>query len=225
MKKRIFAIALALAMLLPVFAVGASAATLEEQGAALLQGTYSIFASGHFTLKGHDAQGPFAAVADGNRFVEELVVDWYADAGSFAGFFLKLLLGSKIRLVVTPDQVLVGFLERRLYGDLGFLGDFFEELRSLLQTPMIASPVPSDVAEETIDGKTYICVTAEDGEGAPVKLYYLNGQLKRVVDDNGTDVVDSLSPTADQSYFSMSGMLKWPFLIVKPLMKRILIDA
>jgi len=229
MKKRILAIALALAMLLPVFAVGPFAATPEEQAQALLDQTSAIFESGKYTLK---ARGPSLAgkttsivfVVDGDRSVFEATMDWVsmlqemepANASSMLmGWVMQLLFGSKVRFIAEPDQATIVFVNRRTYIDVPGTPGLALGFTTLFDVP---ERTATTVSEPVIGGKKYLCAALEGDEDVTTSYYYLNGALKRIgmealnTDTGQTETfafeIDLLSPTADQSYFTTNWMLK-----------------
>jgi len=228
MKKRILAIALALAMLLPVFAVGSLAATPEEQAQALLDQTSAIFESGKYTLK---ARGPalgsskpmsIVFIMDGDRSMFEANMDWVAMlqavgtnkiTDTLLGWFMRLYFGNKARYIVEHDENLVVFPSRRLYVEVPEATGPFD-FADLFNVP---ERTATTVSEPVIGGKKYLCAALENEEFT-TSYYYLNGTLKRIgmeapdPETGQTETfafeIDLFSPTVDESYFSTSGMRK-----------------
>lgn len=228
MKKRILAIALALAMLLPVFAVGSFAATPEEQAQALLDQTSAIFESRKFTLKAHcpslysNKTVSLVFVGDGDRTAFETTMEWVAMSrqlgginAMLSGWFLQLLFGSRVRYIAEPDQSTMVFLNRRIYAEIPEtpeLDPYY--FATLFDVP---ERTATTVSEPVIGGKKYLCATL-DADEYTTSYYYLNGTLKRIgmealnPETGQTETfvfeIDLLSPTADQSYFNTNWMLK-----------------
>ncbi|MCL1952171.1 MAG: hypothetical protein FWF60_05020 [Oscillospiraceae bacterium] len=224
MKKRILAIALALAMLLPAFAMGASAATPEEEAQALLAQTRAIFDSGKYTLKAcgtspfNGKPTPVVFVSDGSHSAFEATMDWGSMmqatgtdqvTSMFQGWMMWLLFGSKVRFISEPDKSLLVFLDRRFYMVTEPSGI------PLYGAALFALPdfTEMTVSEPVVGGKKYLCAALSDDNGVTTSYYYLNGQLKRIT-LSGADYedaafeIDTLSASADQSYFSTKWMLK-----------------
>jgi len=235
MKKRILAIALALAMLLPVFAVGSYAATPEEQARALLEQTQAILGSGKFTLKARGSalpnsnkQVPIVFVVDGGRSMFEATMDWVAmfravNTNDFSstlyGWAMQLIFGKKVRFITERDQSRLVFVNRRLYADIPKDPDDMMDPFLFIDVLFTGMDIPGwtdmSVSEPVIGGKKYLCAALE-GDGFTTAYYYLNGALKRITWSGGAEEsvfeIDLLSPTVDESYFSTKWMIQLSIL-------------
>jgi len=205
-KKRVLAIGLALALLLVFGSIGASAASPEDEGRALLEQTLAIFNSGTYTLKGrgHSPVGvgagssaPIVIAVDQDKVMTETEIDWSGlmQASSPGGdaymtavqrTIWQLVFGRKFRMVFSPEGVFWVFPERMLYIDMAALAGGVGEPIGLAQefTGIFARreiPEQLTVTQPVIDGKTYLCVTLDIPENAgTISYFYLNGQFKRV---------------------------------------------
>jgi len=233
MKKRILAVILAIAMLLPVFCIGSFAATPEEEAKQYLTETLGILSSGNFTIKARAASPfggnnllPITIVMDDNHFAFEATIDWaqhlraegYSNTGAtLMGWGMQLLFGSKIRVITMPDQVLVILPNRRFYLSMLDVSDMqfeysFDEIFAIavVDVSQWLEGLDLTVTEPVIDGKKYLCATVKY-EDITNNYYYLSGQLKRIVSQDLTWEIDELKAAADESLLSTKGMVKLPF--------------
>jgi len=223
MKKRILAIVLALAMLLPAFAVGSLAATPEEEATALLDQTRAVLNSGKYTLKARGTSPfngkmtPIAYVSDGNRTMFEATMDWAGMLQEMSGDkvssmlyggIMQLFFGKKVRFITDQDQAMIVFVNRRTYIDVPETPDSLD-ISAMFSGPEMTGMT---VSEPVIGGKKYLCAALSGDNDVTTRYYYLNGALKRItltVDaEEIAFEIDLLSPTVDESYFSTKWMLK-----------------
>jgi len=234
MKKRILAIALALAVLLPVFAVGPFAATPEEEAEILLEQTRTILDGGKFTLKmrgsplpnppSNGKMLPVVFVSDGDRMAFEATLDWVGMLratgtnkvrDTFSGWVMQLLFGKKVRLISEQSRHTIAFINRRFYMIVPESPDIIALDISIIFD--IPDGAEITVSEPVIGGKKYLCAALENDDGITMSYYYLNGQLKRItassadVSDDAVIEVDSFSAAVDQNIFSTKWMLKLTF--------------
>lgn len=215
--KKCFALLLAAAMLLSLGMIGASATTPEEealqaQGKALLQGTIDTLASGTYTVEflrtGFGEK--IVLTMDGTHLAYETDMDWngqYWLLGKISGFFIRLILGTKSRVLFTSTETSLIFPEKNQKMQLNEVASqIIESLGIFLRyNPFAAWPDEMidecTVTNETLNNKSYLCVTFDDADGNRTKAYYQDGALKYC--DTSYELLDihSLSPTASANMF------------------------
>lgn len=223
MKKRILAVALALATLLSIFAVGAFAATPEEQAEILLEQTRATLNSGKYTLKARGTSPggnpmPVVFAVDGERWMFETTMDWVSmlrEMGAnkvrdtLFGWAMQLFFGKKVRFITERSQALIVFVNRRIYAVVPDSPDLLDiDITAVFDIPDLTGMT---VTEPTVGGKKYLCATLENDDGIAISYYYLNGALKRIAIEDAVIEIDSLSASVDQSYFSTKWMWKLTF--------------
>jgi len=240
MKKRILSVILALAMLLPVFAVGTFALTPEEEAKQCMAEVFEIFSSGKITLKariispfGGNKMIPLTIAIDGDRMAFEMPMDWgqlfQADGNGylrsmFLGWIAQLIFGKKMRFITKTDGMAIAFPDKKMYlsmTDDDLLDfDWADALAEVLgagQRPDLSGLTAS---EPTIGGKKYLCATVEY-DYSTVSYFFLNGEPKRIeANAEGESVmweIDMLSGQVEPAFFSTAGMRTVPISFLLPI--------
>ena len=203
--KKVLALVLALAMLC-TFAFIATAATPEEelqaQGRALAEETISIMNSRQFTLRASqfafDGRVSSAVVAvDGTTIAIE--------TPSVGGFWSRLFLGNRMRVIITPNRLTSVWPGRRLALSIPNEAFPFNDFPVFSVTPEFETEMV------TIAGNNYLQITFWHGS-IGFRYYYRDGQLRRIVERRGSTetvtLVDSFVGTADQNLFNTRWMIR-----------------
>lgn len=224
--KKLFAVILAMGMLCS-FAVSASAADdLMAQGEALLQETLHILSSETFTMAGRssttdlytgESSGMQALIfaRNGDALAIETETDWAEMTQSrIMGFAARLLLGKRMRMVMTPEHNIIVFPDRRFYVSLDGLAGEPIAVPEIFQ--VVNAAEITEAAEVTLEGERYVRLNLNQGESY---LYYQEDQLKRAESYEDGILIsviefDSLTATADEGYFSSKCMCKLSLTLI-----------
>ena len=239
MKKRILSVILALAMLLPVFAVGTFALTPEEEAKQYMTEVLEIFGGGSFTMKTRSTAPfvgnqvtPLTIAIDDSRMAFEMPMEWrqlFQTQGmsnfrsTIMGWMAQLFFGKRLRVITAPDQIVIVFPEKKMYmpldGEPGEPLDF--DLDGVLGEAFNGAKTPAEIeekldgitAEYAVGGQPYLRVTI-DNSGSIMRYYFLDGELKRIEAETYGETVtweiDLLTRTVDPAFFSTAGMRTMP---------------
>lgn len=155
---------------------------------------------------------PMTLVVDGNNAAMVTSFKSVMDAagGGEAGD-LSALYGDEMRVIIKGDKAytLVEILGQKMYMEVD---------ADTMDTSSFSNPIgenPTYIRSTTVTkgSKTYVCEEFDAGEGVTQKLYFDGRNLVRIeVSVEGETIVmevKSLSSTADQKYFSLSGYQKF----------------
>ncbi|MCL2194778.1 MAG: hypothetical protein FWB76_02380 [Oscillospiraceae bacterium] len=215
----------------PAVAVLSADAELQAQGHALLTNTLNVFGSGSYYLRGTATQpvqydGLFNVLpprtadvviaADAGRVTVEQNVSWSSELGFFRGFFMRLVFGNRVRMMVSENNdPRVVFPNRRFFFSLQDMGDapiLDLEALDLVDLGDLDIPAAADLAARA-EGN-YLQVTLENADGGYTHFFYRSSQLRRIVSEmpegNTVIVVHHFSGNPPARLFSAGWMLYVP---------------